>query len=66
LPMIVNDTKDGWRRIGEVRAAKVRPRRRRHSAHKRRRPTFLARRKAGCLAPAMAVYRDEHEIIARN
>lgn len=66
LPMIVNDTKDGWRRIGEVRAAKVRPRRRRHSAHKRRRPTFLARRKAGSLAPAMAVYRDEHEIIARN
>ena len=66
LPMIVNDTQDGWRRIGEVRAARVRPRRRRHSGLKRRRPVFLARRKAGSAAQAMAVYRGEHEIIARN
>lgn len=66
LPMLVNDNKDGWRRIGEVRATKVRPRRRRHSGLKRRRPIFLARRKAGSAPLAMAVYRGEHEIIARN
>lgn len=66
LPMLVNDTKDGWRRIGEVRATKVRPRRRRHSTLKRRRPVFLARRKAGSPAQAMAVYRGEDEIIARS
>jgi len=66
LPMIVNDTKEGWRRIGEVKAARARPRRRRHSSLKRRRPLFLARRKAGAAAQPMAVYRGEHEIIARN
>ncbi|MBS0245557.1 MAG: hypothetical protein JSR61_02975 [Proteobacteria bacterium] len=66
LPMIVNDIEDGWRRIGELRAAKVRPRRRRHSTLKRRRPVFLARRKAGSPVLAMAVYRGEDEIIARN
>ena len=66
LPMIVNDTRDGWRRIGEVRAARVRPRRRRHSTLRRRRPTFLARRKPGKAPGAMAIHRGEHEIIARN
>jgi len=66
LPMIVNDTGDGWRRIGEVRAARVRPRRRRHSSLRRRRPMFLARRKAGRAPEVVAVHRGEHEIIARN
>ena len=66
LPMIVNDTRDGWRRIGEVTAAKVRPRRRRHSSLKRRRPMFLTRRKAGRAADATAIHRGEREIIARN
>lgn len=66
LPMIVRDTREGWRRIGEVKATKARPRRRRHSGLKRRRPGFLARRKAGSPVLAMAVHRGEHEIIARN
>jgi len=68
LPMLVSDDGDTTRpaHIGAVRVDKPRPRRRRHSSHKRRRPTFLARRKAGRLDQTPAVHRGEHEIIARN
>jgi hypothetical protein len=73
LPMLVSDDEDGAREtramLGDVEVARPRPRRRRHSALKRRRPVFLVRRKAGKGAKPgepLAVYRDEHEIIARN
>lgn len=69
LPMLVSDD-DGLRtiqaRLGDVEVSKPRPRRRRHSSLKRRRPVFLTRRKAGGAAEASAVHRGEHEIIARR
>lgn len=65
LPMLVSDHDDTVR-LGAVQVSKPRPRRRRHSSLKRRRPVFLARRKAGRAIDAMPVHRDEREIIARN
>lgn len=69
LPMLVCD-EDGPRvasaQLGAVRVAKPRPRRRRHSSLRRRRPLFLMRRKAGRVADTTPVHRGEHEIIARN
>lgn len=70
LPQLVSDDEGGWRepfaRIGGVRIAPVRSRRRRHSCLKRRRPSMPLRRKGGKLTPNVAVYRGEREIIARN
>lgn len=70
LPMLVSDDELGshaaYEQLGDVQVAKPRPRRRRHSALKRRRPVFLSRRKAGVVSDAPAVYRGECEIIARN
>ena len=43
-----------------------RPRRRRHNAIKRRRPSMPLRRRAGKLTDATPVHRGEREIIARN
>jgi Family of unknown function (DUF6101) len=69
LPLLVED-EDGWHepfeRLGAVRVAEVRPRRRRRSALKRRRPTMPLRRACGELSAATSVYRGEREIIARN
>jgi hypothetical protein len=69
LPLLVED-EDGWRepagRMGGVRVCPVRPRRRRRSALKRRRPSILLRRTRGELSAAAPVYRGEREIIARN
>jgi hypothetical protein len=52
--------------MGGVRIARVRPRRRRHSALKRRRPSMPLRRKAAKLTNKTQVHRGEREIIARN
>jgi len=69
LPLLVED-EDGWRdpfaRVGALRTGQVRPRRRRRSALKRRRPSLLMRRARGELSVATPVYRGEREIIARN
>ncbi len=69
LPLLVED-EDGWRepfaRLGQVRLGRVRPRRRRRSAVKRRRPSMPLRRARGQLTAATPVYRGEREIIARN
>jgi hypothetical protein len=69
LPLLVDD-EDGLRepfaRLGQVRIARPRPRRRRRSALKRRRPSILMRRQAGQLTDATPVHRGEREIIARN
>lgn len=69
LPLLVDD--DGqWReplpRMGGVRVDAPRPRRRRRSGLKRRRPSILMRRIAGRLTADAPVHRGEHEIIARN
>jgi hypothetical protein len=69
LPLLVED-EDGWRDLfvglGAVRIGRLRPRRRRSSALKRRRPSILLRRARGELTAATPVHRGEREIIARN
>lgn len=69
LPLLVED-ENGWReafaRLGTVRIEAPRPRRRRRSPLKRRRPTRPLRRACGVLAAATPVHRGEREIIARN
>ena len=70
LPLLVAEDdgalREPFARIGQLRIERVRPRRRRHNAIKRRRPSMLLRRKAGKLTDATPVHRDEREIIARN
>jgi hypothetical protein len=69
LPQLVED-EDGWRepfaRVGALRVSAVRPRRRRRSALKRRRPSILLRRARGELTGDAPIHRGEREIIARN
>lgn len=69
LPLLVDDAGQ-WRepflRVGGLRVASPRPRRRRRSGLKRRRPSILMRRAAGKLTADAPVHRGEHEIIARN
>jgi hypothetical protein len=52
--------------LGAVRCKAPSQRRRRRSAVARRRPRFLARRRAGVTRHAPLVHRAEREIIARN
>lgn len=70
LPLLLQDEDAGWRdavtRMGGVRVQSVRPRRRRRSTLKQRRPSLLMRRQTGVRAAAMPVHHDEREIIARN
>jgi hypothetical protein len=69
-PLLIGNGDGSWRepmaRIGALVVAAPSPRRRRHSAHLKRRPKALMRRKPGQPAAAATVYRDEREIIARN
>ena len=53
-------------RLGAVRCKAPAQRRRRRSAVSKRRPRFLARRRAGVTPNAALVHREEREIIARN
>lgn len=71
LPLLVHDDeKGGWRepfaRLGGVRVACVKPRRRRRSSLRKRRPSILMRRVRGYIGAATPVHRGECEIIARN
>lgn len=69
LPLLVEDDgalREPFARMGGVRIARSRPRRRRHSALKRRRPSMPLRRRTGQLTDATPVHRAEREIIARN
>jgi hypothetical protein len=52
--------------LGGVRIKPPSQRRRRRSAVSKRRPRFLARRRAGVTRVVPLVHRDEREIIARN
>jgi hypothetical protein len=52
--------------LGQVRIECPRPRRRRRSALKNRRPSILLRRGKGKITRATPVHRGEREIIARN
>ena len=53
-------------RLGAVRCKAPAQRRRRRSALSKRRPRFLARRRAGVTRLAPLVHSQEREIIARN
>jgi hypothetical protein len=69
LPLLVEDgaqLRAAFPRLGELRIGRVRPRRRRRSALKRRRPSILFRRAVGKLSESTPVHRGEREIIARN
>jgi hypothetical protein len=69
LPLLVEDDgvlREPFARLGHVRVEAPRPRRRRHSALKRRRASMPLRRKTGKITAATPVYRGEREIIARN
>jgi Family of unknown function (DUF6101) len=62
LPLLVHDetgVREAFPRLGELRIGRLRPRRRRRSALKRRRPSISFRR-------ATPVHRGEREIITRN
>ena len=52
--------------LGELHIERPRPRRRRRSALKKRRPSILLRRGHGKITKATPVHRGEREIIARN
>jgi len=69
LPLLVQDeagVRDAFPRLGELRIGRVRPRRRRRSALKRRRPSISFRRLTASLTDTTPVHRGEREIIARN
>ena len=69
LPLLVEDDgilREPFERMGGVRIAAPRRRRRRHTAIKRRRPSMPLRRRAAKITDATPVHRAEREIIARN
>ncbi|MBM3530873.1 MAG: hypothetical protein FJX62_22580 [Alphaproteobacteria bacterium] len=70
LPLLVTEgdgsLREPYRRIGRIGVGKPVPRRKRRATLKRRRPSFLMRRKAGRPTANPAVHRGEAEIIARN
>jgi hypothetical protein len=69
LPLLVED-RVGFRKalpaLGRLQTGRPRPRRRRHSPLKGRRPAMLMRRRVGPALAAMPVHRGEREIIARD
>jgi len=69
LPLLVQDeagVREAFPRLGELRIGRVRPRRRRRSALKRRRPTISFRRATARITETTSIHRGEREIIARN
>jgi hypothetical protein len=70
LPLLVAEDdgvlREPFARMGGVRIERPRPRRRRRSVLKRRRPSMPLRRQARKLTEPPPVYRGEREIIARN
>jgi hypothetical protein len=70
LPMLVAEAdgvlREPFNRIGGVRVEPSRPRRRRRTAIKRRRPSMPLRRQACSITDITPVHRGEREIIARN
>jgi hypothetical protein len=69
LPLLVEDEgalREPFARLGQLRIERPRPRRRRRSAMKNRRPSILLRRMIVRLSGATRIHRGEHEIIARN
>ncbi|MGB6352058.1 MAG: DUF6101 family protein [Pseudolabrys sp.] len=68
VPLLLADQSAGAQpgHMGQVRIERPRPRRRRRSPLKNRRPSILLRRGRGKITRATPVHRGEREIIARN
>jgi hypothetical protein len=70
LPLLIveddGELHEPFARIGGIRVEQPRPRRRRRSPLRKRRPSILMWRKAGGITEGSAVHRGEREIIARN
>jgi hypothetical protein len=69
LPRLVEDAvgfKKALPQLGEIAAGRPRPRRRRRSGLKGRRPAILLRRMTGRISDASPVHKGEREIIARD
>ena len=69
LPLLVADEvgfRKAFPKLGEIETGRPRPRRRRRSALKARRPGILMRRMVGRISNASPVRRGEREIIARD
>ena len=69
LPLLVEDQvgfRKAFPKLGEIAAGRPRPRRRRRSGLRARRPAILLRRGVGRITEATPVRRGEREIIARN
>jgi hypothetical protein len=70
LPLLVRDAdgslREPFARMGGVRLAKAQPRRRRHTALRKRRPRLPLRRQPVGLGAFPLVHRGEREIIARS
>jgi hypothetical protein len=70
LPLLVAEDdgalREPFARLGALRIERVRPRRRRRSVLRKRRPSMPLRRRPGRFTEATPVHRDEREIIARN
>jgi hypothetical protein len=69
LPLLVEDEgalREPFARLGQIGVERPRPRRRRHSVLRKRRPSIQLRRQPGKLSAACRIHRGEREIIARN
>ena len=69
LPLLVEDQvgfRKAFPKLGEIAAGRPRPRRRRRSGLRARRPAILLRRAVGRITEATPVRRGEREIIARD
>jgi uncharacterized protein DUF6101 len=68
VPLLLAESAGGSAnpKLGDLRIERPRPRRRRRSVLKKRRPSILMRRGSGKITRATPVHRGEREIIARN
>lgn len=66
MPLLLANSVAGSAQLEHLRIERPRPRRRRRSILKKRRPSILMRRGFGKITKAAPVHRGEREIIARN
>lgn len=66
MPLLLASSVAGSAQLEHLRIERPRPRRRRRSILKKRRPSILMRRGFGKITKATPVHRGEREIIARN
>ncbi|MFY9599527.1 MAG: DUF6101 family protein, partial [Pseudolabrys sp.] len=70
MPLLLAEQSTGSQaanaQLGDLHIERPRPRRRRRSALKHRRPSILLRRGSGTIGKTTPIHRGEREIIARN